>query len=508
MATLLAIDLGTEGARVGAFSPDGARLATAHVPYPTTYPRHGWAEQDPEAWWSATIEATRKVLADAGPETAASVTGIGVATTASTVVVVDEAGRSLRPALLWMDSRAHEEARETARHADEHPVLAYSGGADAVEWLVPKAMWLARNEPDNYRDAHRIAEAVDYLTWRLTGEWVGSRMNATCKWNYDTPEGRLSARLYDALGVPDLADKLPPEIRPVGEPAGKLHHRAAEELGIGGSPVVAVGGIDAHVSLLACGDPTPGLVSAVAGTSTAIITEVADPVYSPAVWGPYPSALRTGQWLIEGGQVSSGSALTWVAQTALGVDRAGLSELIREAQAVPPVRHGLLALDHFMGNRTPHRDPRLRGAILGLTLGATPAEIYRAVVEAVSYGTRSVLDSWRDAGIPVDRLVLSGGVRHNPLWLQATADVLGRPLDVADSDNMTLRAGAAMAAYAAGEVDTLADGSRVMGAQAHTIEPDPTAVDLYREGYERYQRVTELLRPELHKLADTAGGRG
>jgi sugar (pentulose or hexulose) kinase len=149
MSVLLAIDLGTEGARVGAFNLEGECLTTAHEPYPTSFPRPGWAEQNPEDWWTATVRATRAALAEPRVRGAGEVAAISVATTASTVVVLDRDGIVLRPAILWMDSRASREADETGSHAADHPVLAYSGGADAVEWLVPKPR--STDGPDEVR---------------------------------------------------------------------------------------------------------------------------------------------------------------------------------------------------------------------------------------------------------------------------------------------------------------------------------------------------------------------
>lgn len=501
MTVLLAIDLGTEGARVGAFDLEGRSLGDAHAGFDTSYPRPGWAEQDPHDWWEATARAARTVLADPRVGGHGGVVGISVATTASTVVVLDRDGAPIRPAILWMDSRAAVEADETGAQLGDHPVLAYSGGADAVEWLVPKAMWLARHEPAAYERAARIAEAVDYLTWRLTGEWVGSLMNATCKWNYDSVAARFPSELYAALGIPDLTDKLPHDIRPVGAPAGTLSPAAAADLGIDGSPVVATGGIDAHVSLLGCGPQSSGLVSVVAGTSTVFVTEVPDAVYSPAVWGPYPGALRTDRWLIEGGQVSSGSVISWLTADVLGTPRSELSALTSAAVAVAPGTHGLLVLDYFMGNRTPLRDPRLRGSILGLTLGTTPAQLYRAAVEGVCFGSRSVLDSWVDAGVPLERVVLSGGIRHNPLWLEVTADVLGRPVELVESGNLTLLAGAVQATCAAGLHPDLASAAEAFAPETRTIEPHARHVATYEAGYQRYVDATAGLRSHLHALS-------
>lgn len=506
MAILLSIDLGTEGARVGAFTADGHALGTAHRPYQTRFPRPGWAEQDPRDWWAAITAATRELLGSDGCRGAGEVISIAAATTASTVAVLDAAGEPLRPAILWMDCRSGAESERTARLSPEYPILEWSGGSDAAEWLVPKAMWLRAHDPDNYRGAARIVEAVDYVTFRLTGAWVGSQMNAVCKYNYDPIAGRLPVELYAALGVEDLADKLPDRIVEVGGVAGTLSASAAEELGITGRPVIAVGGIDAHVSLLACGGELNGLVSVVAGTSSAITAEIDTPTSTNEIWGPYPWALRQNKWLVEGGQVTSGSVLKWTGESIMGVPRGELSTLIDEASRVDPAAHGLRALDYFMGNRTPYREARLRGAVVGLSMGTTRAELYRAMVEAVACGTRSVIDSFERSGVSCERLVFSGGIERNPLWQQITVDVLGRPAELVIGENLTLRACAVIAATAVGVAGSLHDGAQLFAPKVRLVEPDPDRITLYQSTFEDYQRLTAILQPFMHDSADRLAG--
>ena len=454
------------------------------------------------------VGAARELLA--GPRCAAAgpVVAVACATTASTVAILDADARPLRPAILWMDARASAQSDRTARLAAEHPVLAWSGGSDAAEWLLPKAMWVCEHEPEIWARAERVVEAVDYLTFRLTGGWVGSQLNAVCKYNYDSLAERLPVELYAALDVADLAPKLPDEIRPVGGFAGPLSPSAAAALGLPVGVPVAVGGIDAHVSLLACGGKDPGLVSLVSGTSSAIIAELDEP--GPAtteVWGPYPGALRGGRWLVEGGQVSSGSALTWTSETLMGHTRADLTALVHEATAVEPGAHGLRALDTFMGNRTPHRDARLRGAVVGLTLGTTRAELYRAVVEAVACGTRAVLESFERAGVNGDRLVFSGGIERNPLWQQVTVDVLGREAELVEGDNLTLRACAVIAATGAGHVGSLDEGAARFAPRTRTLVPDPDRHAVYDETYADYVELLHALAPVMHHTVDRLSAR-
>jgi ribulose kinase len=503
---LLSIDLGTEGARVGAFTDGGASLGSVHRPYRTSFPRPGWAEQDPEEWWGCVVDATRTLLATDACRAAGPVVALASATTASTVAVLDEAGRALRPAILWMDARATAQAERTAGLAATHPVLAWSGGSDAAEWLLPKAIWLREREPDVYARSARIVEAIDYLTFRLTGRWVGSQMNAVCKYNWDPLAGRFPDDLYAALGVADLVAKLPDRIVPVGSVAGPVTPAAAAELGVSPDALVAVGGIDAHVSLLSCGGSCDGVVSLVSGTSSAIVAEVDEPTVTTEVWGPYPQALRTSKWLVEGGQVTSGSVLKWAGENIMGVAREDLSALVAGAAAVEPGAHGLRVLDTFMGNRTPYRDARLRGAVVGLTLGTTREELYRAAVEAVACGTRGVLDSFERAGVACERLIFSGGMEKNTLWQQVTVDVLGREAEIVAGDNLTLRACAVVAATGAGLVRDLDEGAALYAPHTRTLRPDAGRHAVYRQTYDDYVGLMQTLAPTMHASVDRLAG--
>jgi ribulose kinase len=493
----LAIDIGTESARAAVFRGDGLKVGDGSCGYPTTFPAPGWAEQDPVQWWESAAMAGRQALEEAGTK---KVDAVSIATTASSVVFLDRHQKPLRPALLWMDSRSDEQSEMTARV--DHEAFRYSGGSASSEWLVPKAMWVAQNEPDIYAASAYIGEAVDYLNLRLTGEWSGSRLNATCKWNYDHRQGDVPHDLYALLGVSDLGSKLPQRILELGAPVGPMSAEAAEKLGLINRPVVATGGIDAHLTLVPLRGLSRNPVSIVAGTSNAFIAELDEPVFSPTLWGPYPGAMTHGRWLVEGGQVSAGSSLTWLAERVLGFGRDRIQALISEALVLPPVTHGLMVLDNFMGNRTPLRDPKLRGAILGLTIGTTPAELYRANVESVAFGTRQVLDSFTSSGVDSSDIFITGGIQHNSLWLQTTADVLRQPISLVENENMTLRACAALCAFASGHHASLDAAAAMFSPSVRVVDPNDAVAPQFEDAYNIYLEATAATTDIHHRLHD------
>jgi ribulose kinase len=497
MTFVLNFDLGTGGVRAGVYDVERkTMLSLSEASYATTYPRAGWAEQKPEDWWNALLRAGREAVAGCG---SSEIAAVCVSTTASSVVVCDKNSTPLYPAILWMDCRASEEARAT--EAVDHPVMDYSGGVDAVEWLVPKAMWLAANEPDIFAKADIVCEALDFINYRLCGEWAGSRMNAACKWNYDSKNASFVPEIYEALGVPQLQEKLPQRIVPVGDVVGSLQSQVAESLGITTQAIVAQGGIDAHIGILGAGTVAAGGMLIIGGTSVVHLTHLKEQSDVRGFWGPYPNALVDGLWLVEAGQVSAGSILNWFSQKLFGLDEQGHAELIKQASEASARNCGLLTLDYWMGNRTPYRDADLRGAILGLSLGHGRADVYSSAVDSIALGSANVVAVLEERNVTVDRIVIAGGICKNPLWLQATIDALDRPVHVAYDDNLSLIGTAVCSAHALGLFPDLTSASEACAAPTKQLLPDVAGSKRYRDTMELYKSATTSLTPVLHGLS-------
>lgn len=505
MQAVLSLDFGTNGVRAGVFDLDSHRAAAVcEVDYPTRLIPPNRAEQNPADWWRALCRCVRHALAEAQePELEA----ICVATFASTVVLCDRIGNVLAPAILWMDARAAEEAHRTGQV--QHPVLASSGGSDAAEWLVPKAMWVASHEPELWARTEIVCEALDYINFRLTGEWAGSLMNATCKWNYDSRQRRLRSDLYALFGVPDLAERLPPRIADIGAVVAPVREEVLSELGVRGRPMVVQGGIDAHMGTFGADTIEPGTMLLIGGTSNVLLTQVADDGSEVrGVWGPYPDALTLGLRMIEGGQVSAGSILKWLVEEIFGLDDDGRTRLLEDAERLGPEAGGLLALDFFMGCRTPYRDPNLRGAFLGLTLSHNRAAIYRAAVTAVALGTLNVIADLEEQGLAFERIVLAGGIKRNPLWLQATVDAIGKAVSISDTDNLTLLGAAAAASVGIGRFADMRGAAAAWRTPTTEVAPDPARHEQYRSLLRDYRDAVERLTPTLHRMAARAERNG
>jgi ribulokinase len=498
---VIGVDGGTEGVRVGVFTTSGAEVATARVSYPTDHPRAGWAEQRPDDWWSALVQATRQAL-HAAQIPVASVAGMAVAATCSTVVATDRLGKPLRPAILWMDMRASQEAREIAACGDA--ALKYTGyTAASAEWLPCKALWLLRNEPRVYEDAHHLVEYVDWLSFRLTGEWAASINSATIRAYFDRGSGGWPVSLYNAVGLADLEEKLPGRVLDMGAVVGVLSDDVASELGLPAGIPVGEGGADAFVAMIGLGVTRPGRLALITGSSHLHLMQTATATYQRGVFGAYTDAVVPGQYTLEGGQTSTGSIIRWYERLLASGSPGGgfdLGDLFRKAGELPPGAEGLVALEYWQGNRTPFVDADARGLLWGFSLHHGPAHILRALLEAICYGTDLIFQEIRAAGHSIGDVVACGGALNSPLWLQLHADISDVPITVPENPEATLLGAGALAAVAAGAYATADEAGAAMFREERKVVPREGASDEYAFYRECHAASYRAMRDLMHAV--------
>ncbi|MBB5222912.1 ribulose kinase [Amaricoccus macauensis] len=495
MAFYLTADGGTESLRARVYDLAGTCLGQKAVAYQTSFSPGARAEQEPEDWWRAFVEAARGAIAEADVAPS-EIEAIAYATTSCTVVALDGAGRALRPALLWMDVRAHAEADAVLATGD--PALKINGaggGPVSAEWMIPKALWLKRNEPSVFDAAATICEFQDFLTFRLTGERVASLDNAGLRWHYDNRGEGWARGILRALDLEALEGKWPDRVVPPGEVVGTLTGPAAEALGLPRSVKVVQGGADALIGMIGLGVARPGQLALITGSSHLQFGVTEAPIHARGVWGAYPDIVYPGRYIVEGGQTSTGSIINWLRRFCGGnLDLAVLNE---KAAALEPGSEGLVVQDHFQGNRTPHTDPLSRGAIVGLTLAHEPHHVFRAMIEGIGFGTRSILDAFRAGGYGSSEMTVGGGATASPLWMQIHADTAGIPVRIPASPDAPSTGSAVLAARGAGRFASIDEGIAAMVRPGTCIEPRPREAALYEEIYQRYLALYPALKGAL-----------
>jgi FGGY-family pentulose kinase len=510
---LLGIDFGTGGARVGIFDPEGTPIVFTEKEFTLKHPRPGWAEQDPDEWWSALVEAVRAAMKESGVP-AEEIAGISWDAMSSTVLAVDEGGRHLRPAIMWMDVRSSEQADRIARTHND--ALKYNGyGPVSAEWGLPKALWIKDNEPDLYGEASRICDCGDWLVNRLTGEWAFSINFASSKYYYDRNEGGFPQSLYDEVDAGDLLEKFPQNVIDLGTVAGELSREAAEELGLKAGTPVAEGGVDAYVGALGLGVVEPGKMALITGSSHVMIGQTESPIHDPGFWGAYTDAMIPGQYTVEAGQASTGSIVAWFKNQFAGDAAAEARErgvdtydvLTELARDIPIGSDGLVVLDYFQGNRSPYTDPLARGMMWGLTLSHTPGHVFRAIIEGICYGTENILRTMRGQDFEPKLNVVSGGPAKSDLWMQMHADVSNVPISFTEVSDGPALGSAMLAAVGAGIYPDIPSAAEKMVHTADTIEPDAGRHEEYKFYVDRYLESYSQMKELMHKTErHVAGG--
>ena len=470
------IDFGTESGRAALLDLDsGEVLATSVVRYPSavidrTLPSTGerlpddWALQDPDDWVTVVEQAVPEVLQTAGVEPD-TVVGLGIDFTSCTMLPVTENGVPLCKLERWRERREawpklwkHHAAQPIADRLNDVALergdafLERYGGRISSEWYFPKLIEVWLEDREVYDAAAKFIEATDWIVWWMTGTECRQTATAGFKAMWSPAEGLPSTDYFEAAypGFSRPGEKLGDRFVPLGSKAGMLRSEVANKTGLPESVAVAVGNVDAWVSVPGIGVKEPGTFVIVIGTS--ICDMVVDPqeIRLPGITGVVKDGILPGLYGYEAGQAAVGDMLAWFVEK-LAQDPGSYETLEKAAADFGPGETGLLALDWWNGNRTILADADLTGAIFGLTLQSSREEIYRALLESIAFGSRRIMDNFEEHGLAQSRVVACGGIaERSPLMMQLLADTSGREVHVPETKEIPARGAALFGAVAAG----------------------------------------------------------
>lgn len=507
---LMGIDFGTESVRVALFDTKGTPITFAATPYKTTHPRPGWAEQSPDEWLACLTASCHRVMENSGIS-ASKILGISYDATTMTVVPLDQEGQALRPAIMWMDVRATEQASRMAGIDTVAKLYNGDGNAPAsAEWYPFKTAWLKENEPDIYNKAYRIVDATEWVTHVLTGEWTVSINTAAHRMYYNRDKGGWPTDLYEGLGIGDVFEKLPENVVDLGERVGTLSSRAATRLGLLPGIPVAQGSADAWAGQIGLGVVVPGKLALITGSSHVITGQSAEAIHGAGFFGSYTDGVVRGQYTVEGGQVSTGSVMKWFKDKFApdlmeAAERAGLNVydvLNMKSANIAPGADGLIVNEYFQGNRTPYVDGKARGNIYGLSLHHGPEHLYRAIQEGICYGTAHNLRVMEAQGYVPEEIVAAGGATRGRSFVQMHADVTGVPITLTEVGDAVALGSSMMAAVGAGVYSDLQEAADNMVKVHETIEPRKEIHEEYQFYLERYMELYPKVQDTIHEIVD------
>jgi xylulokinase len=490
----LGIDLGTSSAKAVMIDSGGVVLAQASAGYAVTSAMPGYAESDPEDWWTAVTACVREAVQAA----AAQPSAIGLSGQMHGLVMASRAGGALRPALLWADSRAT--GCLSAYRGLGGSLLARLANPLAPGMTGPMLKWIAENEPRTYRDASWALQPKDWVRARLTGEFQAEPSDASATLLYDPVGDRWDLEVVSALGLE--AGLLAPLLPSSGALAGHLTPDAAAKLGLPAGLPVAAGAADTAAAALGSGVVSSSDVLLTIGTGAQVIKPLDRPV-SRAEAGIhlYRSATPNG-WYHLGATTSAGLSLNWARQ----VLNATWGELYASAEQ-PGQAHDPIFVPHLSGERTPYLDPALRGSWTGLSLADDRGSLLRSALEGTAFSIADALAALLGDYRP-PRLKLAGGGTLAAGWRQLLADVLQVPLYAVDVPAASGRGAALLGAHAAGLL-SFDDIQGPLAPRANLVaEPNPTMAAFHGERQARFRRIVSAVRT-AHAPAEPQGpGRG
>jgi xylulokinase len=455
---VIGIDIGTTGTKGIALDAGGRVVATATESYPLSTPRPGWSEQDPELWWAA----AQRVLARLP-----SGSPLGLSGQMHGLVVLDEHGDVLRPAILWNDQRTAAQCAEIERRVGLERLVELTGNRALTGFTAPKLLWLREHEPDVFARIRHVLLPKDYVRFRLTGERTIDVADASGTLLFDVARRRWSHEVCDALGIP-LAWL--PEV-----------HEA---------PDVATAG-DQAAAALGVGIVEPGPVSVVLGTSGVVFAVL--PAYAPDPLGRVHVFCHAvpGTWHAMGVMLSAAGSLAWL-RDVLG---AGYEALDAEAARWEPGAEGLLFAPYLAGERTPHADPDARGAFTGLSLRHDRGALARSVLEGVAFGLRDSLELLRGLGVQPTLGRVSGGGARSDLWLRIVASVLQLPLERMESEEGSAYGAALLAGIRGGVFRDAREAVAACVRVRDRVEPEWDYEGAYARFTTLYPSLQQLFHP-------------
>lgn len=499
MDILLGIDAGTSNIKAVLATPDGRVLATAQAAYSTHHPKPGWAEQSPEDWWHGLVGVVKEVIEQV-PRAVERVAGIGISGQGCAVTLVNTSGDPLRPAIIWMDSRAEAQC-ETLRRCCSEPILRQNGKAPAPYNADPVLMWLAEHEPEALRRAQCSLTTTGYLSYRLTGEPVMNLSDASILFAFDLHTQQWSEELIDAFGLPR---HLYPSLAACHEVVGTLTARAASELGLNpGIPVVA-GGEDTSSAGLAIGVTRPNQALLSLGTAgTVYVLEERASVHPQLLTFLH---VLPDQYLLGGSMVAVGAALDWYRRNfAPELEFPALTQLAATSDAGA---QGLLFLPYLSGELQPINDGNARGVFFGLNVSSEPRHLVRAVLEGTAFAIAHNLLVAHEAGATISEIRAVGGPSKDPLWCQIISDVTNRPVGVLEDNPGAPLGNALLAAAGVGLIEDVAKVAARAARVSRTYEPNPEHRERYDGLFDLYRSLYPQLREPFAELAALAQGAG
>jgi xylulokinase len=493
----LGIDTSTTSSKALLIDERGEVIAVASAAHTLQTPKPLWSEQSPLEWWEAVSASIRSVLEKAGVA-GDRIGAVGLTGQMHGLVLLDEAGYVLRPAILWNDQRTQSQCDEIHQIIGKERFIQITGNVALTGFTAPKILWVKENEPEIYGRASHVLLPKDYIRHKLTGEYAMDKADGAGTVLFDLRSRDWSDEVLSALKIPRA---WMPKTFEGPEFTGYVTAEAAARTGLKAGTPVAAGGGDQAAQAVGVGAVEPGIVGLTVGTSGVVFATTPSALIEPegrlhAFCHAVPNL-----WHFMGVMLSAAGSLQWYRDTL--APNISFDELLKEAKAIPAGSEGLQFLPYLSGERTPYPDPLARGAFIGLTLRHSRAHMTRAVLEGVAFGLKDSFTLIQNAGLgEITQVRASGGGIKGALWRQILASILEAELATVNTTEGAAYGAALLAGVGAGMWTDVASACQSCITITGSTMPDAAQVKTYRKNYALYQELYPALKSSFGKLTE------
>ncbi len=484
----IGIDIGTTSVKIIAIDEDGIIVKSVNKEYPLSFPKPLWSEQNPEDWWTQSINGLKELLADLDKN---QIKAIGFSGQMHGLVTLDENDNVVRPAILWNDQRTEKECDYLNNEIGQSQISHWTGNLALTGFTAPKILWLKENEPENFAKTKKVMLPKDYVAYKISGVFATDMSDASGTLYLDVKNRKWSPEMLQLLG---LDESQLPNLYESYEVIGKIKPDVAVELGLSKNVSIIIGGGDQAVAAVGGGVVEPGSCSLSLGTSGVVFTSNEE-FFVDENNSLHSFCHANGKYHLMGVTLAAAASLKWwVEEVQKSDDFNGLLDEAKYAE----VDDNLFYLPYLMGERTPHNDPNCRGTFIGLNITHERKHMTRAVLEGVSFSLRDTFEIMREMGVEIINISISGGGAKSKLWCEILADVLNVTVNKLNSNEGPAYGAAILAAVGFGKFDTVEDACSQLIKITESITPNEENNKIYNDKYKKFKKIYPAIK-ELFK---------
>lgn len=495
---LIGIDVGTTSIKAVLINSLGKFLITAGEEYKLDSGRENYCELDPEVYWKITCKVIHEIIvkSEINPEL---VSGIAFSSQGETLIVVDSEGKPLRKAIVWLDNRSVNEAKQIEEKFGSHLVMEKTGQSEIIPtWPATRILWIRENEPQLFKKIHKYLLVEDYLIFKLTGQYYSEFSLVSSTLYFDITTKKWWKEMLDYLRI--TSDQIP-RLLPSGVKIQNLTTDAVNETGLSANTSVVTGGYDHACGAIGSANVREGSVSLTVGACMAMCVTIRKPVFDLSLKMPCQCHALPDHYFLQPYAQTAGLILKWFKDefckeeidlaAEIGDDPYNL--ILGEAAALSPGSDGLIALPHFMGTGSPQFNPDVKGVFAGITLGMKKGHFARSIIESVAFTIEQNLESLRERGIEIKEICLLGGGAKSEVWTQIIADVTGIPIVIMSQQENGSLGAAILAGVGVGVFTDIENACGKCIELKRRYEPNINYYDIYRAVYKKYLGLYDSL---------------